>query len=110
MVDELIRLDKAIVGIDVLITKAETAAEANGLFKAKDVIYSQQRYFADVQPIRHGRWTDNVYKYVKSLDAYFIQAKCSVCGRYSDRIDIYSRFMSNECCSRCGARMDGDTE
>lgn len=65
---------------------------------------------ADVKPIRHGRWTDNVYKYVKSLDAYFIQAKCSVCGRYSDRIDIYSRFMSNECCSRCGARMDGDTE
>lgn len=65
---------------------------------------------ADVQPVKHGRWTDNVYKYVKSLDAYFIQAKCSVCGRYSDRIDIYSRFMSNECCSRCGARMDGDTE
>ena len=63
---------------------------------------------ADVQPVKHGRWTDNVYKYVKSLDAYFIQAKCSVCGRYSDRIDIYSRFMSNECCSRCGARMDGD--
>ena len=65
---------------------------------------------ADVQPVKRGRWTDNVYKYVKSLDAYFIQAKCSVCGRYSDRIDIYSRFMSNECCSRCGARMDGDTE
>lgn len=63
---------------------------------------------ADVQPIQHGKWTDNVYKYVKSLDAYFIQAKCSVCGRYSDRIDIYSRFMSNECCSRCGARMDGE--
>lgn len=54
MADELIRLDKAIVGIDVLITKAETAAEANGLFKAKDVIYSQQRYFADVQPV--DRW------------------------------------------------------
>ena len=64
---------------------------------------------ADAEPVKHGRWTDNVYKYVKSLDAYFIQAKCSVCGRYSDRIDIYSRFMSNECCSRCGARMDGDT-
>lgn len=63
---------------------------------------------ADVQSVKHGRWTDNVYKYVKSLDAYFIQAKCSVCGRYSDRIDIYSRFMSNECCSRCGARMGGD--
>ena len=65
---------------------------------------------ADVQPVRHGRWTDNVYKYVKSLDAYFIQAKCSVCGRYSDRIDIYSRFMSNECCSRCGAKMDAEPD
>lgn len=54
MADELIRLDKAIVGIDVLITKAETAAEANGLFKAKDIIYSQQRYFTDVQPVN--RW------------------------------------------------------
>lgn len=61
---------------------------------------------AEVQPVKRGRWTDNVYKYVKSLDAYFIQAKCSVCGRYSDRIDIYSKFMSNECCSQCGARMD----
>lgn len=58
--------------------------------------------------VKHGRWIDNVYKYVISLDAYFIQAKCSVCGRYSDRIDIYSKFMSNECCSRCGARMDGE--
>ena len=52
MADELIRLDTTIIGIDAVINKAETAAEANALFKAKDVIYSQRRYFADVQPTK----------------------------------------------------------
>lgn len=42
--DEYIRLDTTIIGIDNLIAKASTAEEANALFKAKDVIYSQQRY------------------------------------------------------------------
>ena len=43
--DEYIRLDTTIIGIDNLIAKASTAEEANALFKAKDVIYSQQWYF-----------------------------------------------------------------
>lgn len=54
--DEYIRLDTTIIGIDNLISKASTIEEANALFKAKDVIYSQQRYLTDVQPVRYGRW------------------------------------------------------
>ena len=65
---------------------------------------------SDVQPIKHGRWYHNTSKYISELDAYFIQACCSCCGRYSDRVDSYSQLMSNEHCSYCGARMDGDAE
>lgn len=68
---------------------------------------------ADVQPVKHGRWYHNTSKYISELDAYFIQACCSCCGRYSDKIDGYSQIMSNENCSHCGARMDlkdGDAE
>ena len=54
MADELIRLDTTIIDIDSLINKASTAEEAKVLFTVKDVIYSQQRYFADVQPV--DRW------------------------------------------------------
>ena len=122
MADEYISKQRAkdLMGCCLASAKAQYKAEKNEFKKARygDYISTIQAMIdvvgavevADVQPVKRGRWTDNVYKYVKSLDAYFIQAKCSVCGRYSDRIDIYSRFMSNECCSRCGARMDGDTE
>lgn len=46
--DEFIKLDTTIKGIDDLISKATSTEEASALFKAKDVIYSQQRhcYFA----------------------------------------------------------------
>lgn len=54
MADELIRLDTTIISIDSLINKASTAEEAKALFTVKDVIYSQQRYFTDVQPV--DRW------------------------------------------------------
>ena len=62
----------------------------------------------DVQPVKHGYWYHNTSKYISELDAYFIQACCSCCGRYSDKIDAYSQIMSNENCSHCGTRMDGD--
>lgn len=62
---------------------------------------------ADFTPAS-GKWVDNKSQYIKELDAYFIQAKCSVCERYSDRIDNYTGIMSNECCSHCGAKMKGD--
>ena len=60
---------------------------------------------ADVQPIKKGHWYHNTSKYVSELDAYFIQARCSCCCRYNDRIDQYSQVMSNEHCSYCGADM-----
>ena len=69
--------------------------------------------FSDAQPVKHGHWYHNTSKYISELDAYFIQACCSCCSRYSDRIDAYSQIMSNENCSHCGARMDlneGDAE
>ena len=62
----------------------------------------------NIQPVKHGHWYHNTSKYVSELDAYFIQACCSCCGKYSDRVDSYSQQMSNECCSHCGARMDGE--
>lgn len=51
MADEYIRLDTTIIAIDNLINEAATGTMARTLFKAKDTIYSQQRYFTDVQPI-----------------------------------------------------------
>ena len=63
---------------------------------------------ADVQPVKKGHWYHNTTKYISELDAYFIQACCSCCGKYSDRVDLYSTIMSNEMCSHCGARMNGE--
>lgn len=64
---------------------------------------------ADVQPVKKGHWYHNTSKYISELDAYFIQACCSCCGKYSDRVDLYATIMSNEMCSHCGAKMDGGT-
>lgn len=58
MSDELIRLDTTIIGIDSLINKVSTVEEAKALYAAKAVIYSQQRYAADVQPIKRGHWEE----------------------------------------------------
>lgn len=63
---------------------------------------------ADVQPVKYGHWYDNTYRYIGELDAYFIQACCSCCNKYSDRVDQYTKIMSNETCSHCGANMRGD--
>ena len=67
--------------------------------------------FIETMPVievKRGHWYHNTSKYVSELDAYFIQACCSCCGRYSDRIDQYSQIMSNETCSHCGADMRGE--
>lgn len=95
MADEYIRLDTTIIGIDSLINKASTAEEAKVLFTVKDVIYSQQRYFTDVQPIKHGRWLDIKEDSMISL--------CSECKHYG-----HPRF---NFCPNCGAKMieGGDT-
>lgn len=109
---DYIRLDTTIMGIDGLINEAPTGSQARALICAKDMIYDQQQYVSEMKPVKRGHWYHNKSKYISELDAYFIQACCSCCGRYSDRIDIYTTTMSNEFCSHCGARMikDGDAE
>ena len=104
MADELIRLDTTIVGINVLITKAETAEEANGLFKAKDVIYSQQRYFTDAKPVKRGKLEERI-GYGGWGDTYY---HCSVCG--SDWVFEEGTPKANEWnfCPHCGADVRGD--
>ena len=105
MADEYIRLDTTIIGIDSLINKAKTAAEANELFKAKDVIYSQQRYTADVQPVKRGRWERLVSR--QSGLHYEVGALCSYCNEYvvagCRRIAMPFAF-----CPHCGADMRGE--
>jgi hypothetical protein len=90
MADELIRLDTTIIGIDSLINKALTAEEAKVLFTVKDVIYSQQRYFTDVQPVVYAHKTINVGR----------RSYCSNCGKLAIMEDF---------CSKCGAKVkDGE--
>lgn len=97
MADELIRLDTTIIGIDSLINKASTAEEAKVLFTVKDVIYSQQRYVIDVQPVKRGKWENtNTPNHLR----------CSKC----DVIHFIAQYPHAEInfCPNCGARMDGD--
>ena len=106
MADELIRLDTTIIGIDVLITKAETAAEANALFKAKDAIYNQQRYAIDAQPVKRGKWETwgYIFKGIEWL-------RCSRCGKPADV--SYFKLLEGKIepatlsiCGCCGADME----
>ena len=85
-------------------------AYAEGRVKANDGLVSvlDDINASDVKPVKHGHWYHNTSKYVSELDAYFIQACCSCCNRYSDRIDQYSQIMLNETCSHCGADMRGE--
>lgn len=62
----------------------------------------------NVQPVRHGHWEDHHATYIKQLDACFVQARCSCCGRYSDKMD-YSQYLDLEYCSHCGADMRKET-
>ncbi len=94
MADEYIRLDTTIIAIDKLINEAATGTMARTLFKAKDTLYSQQRYVIDVQPVKRGYWTD------LNNDAIF-HYECSCCKEHTG---WHEKF-----CPNCGARMDGDS-
>jgi uncharacterized CHY-type Zn-finger protein len=103
MADELIRLDTTIIGIDSLINKASTAEEAKVLFTVKDVIYSQQRYFTDVQPVKRGKWFHSKKNY-----GFII---CSQCKHEAYWDTDYGQQLFDYC-PYCGARMmrDGDAD
>jgi DNA-directed RNA polymerase subunit RPC12/RpoP len=104
MADEYIRLDTAIIAIDNLINEAATGSIARALFNAKDVIYSQQRYSADVQPVKRGYW-EEVTDYGGWGDTHY---RCSVCGEEWYLEDGKPKDNDMNFCPRCGARMDGE--
>lgn len=114
--DEYIRLDTTIIGIDRLITKASTAEEAKLLFTAKDVIYSQQRYFADVQPVKRGFWKALMMSEETGWDLSLTcghdavcEYVCSVCGKPAI-VDEFGAVFLPDYCPNCGTRMDGDSK
>lgn len=56
---------------------------------------------SDVQPVRHGRWSECY------TDSRLYSGICTVCGKASIR-SIKENPL--EYCPKCGARMDGDVE
>ena len=50
---------------------------------------------ADVVPVVHGRWTDNI-------GGFFEVASCSICGERCITTGITANY-----CPNCGAKMDG---
>ena len=117
MADEYIRLDTTIMAIDRLINESATGTMARTLFKAKDTLYSQQRYFTDVQPVKRGHWKDIMMSEATGWDLSLTGGRdavcetvCSVCGNccaFGGDGDLYL----SPYCPNCGARMikDGDT-
>ena len=89
MAVELIRLDTTIKGIDNLINNAKTAEEAVELCMAKDVIYSQRRYTADVQPIN--QWT-NVEERVPESSGYYL----CYCSTGETEVDYFDRDIEDD--------------
>lgn len=53
----------------------------------------------DVQPIKHGRWSECY------TDTHHYSGICSVCGKASIKSLTESLY---DFCPKCGARMDGD--
>lgn len=54
---------------------------------------------ADVQPVRHGRWTEKQVPDEEFFCGYHIELRCSCC-------DEEGLYMSPYC-PNCGAKMDG---
>lgn len=73
-------MKKAVVGIDV---------------------YVENMPAADVQPVKHGRWSECY------TDSRLYSGICTVCGKASIR-SIKENPL--EYCPKCGARMDGDAK
>lgn len=102
MADEYIRLDITIMGIDGLINEAPTGSQARALFRAKDMIYGQQRYVSEMKPVKHGRWIDHEKFERKNCN---VCIECSVCNTWFG----HDCIPKTKFCPNCGARMDGDT-
>ena len=101
MVDEYIRLDTTIMGIDGLINEAPTGSQARALLCAKDLIYDQQRYVSEMQPVKRGRW-EELTDYGGWGDTHY---RCSVCGEEWYLEDGKPKDNNMNFCPRCGADM-----
>lgn len=106
MADEYIRLDTTIIAIDHLINEAATGTMARTLFKAKDAIYSQQKYAADVQPVNQCKMIPQNPDCRGYTDTFF----CTNCQLHIHLGFIGQRYGGNYCIE-CGAEVeDGDAE
>ena len=74
--------------------------------------------FADVQPVKHGRWIETHISLCKWIPEdekeeghsfYMAELKCSCCGRYN-AVTFVLTLNKPDFCQLCGARMDGETE
>jgi hypothetical protein len=120
MDDEYIRLDTTIIAIDNLINEAATGTMARTLFKAKDTLYSQQRYVIDVQPVKRGRWITKAEDYYKAWQdsgrswdymPYFVTGKHIACSECFIEYDVCTEGIEHWTgCPCCLARMDGEQD
>ena len=108
MADEYIRLDTTIIGLDGLINEAPTGSQARALLIAKDMIYDQQRYIADVHPVKRGHWESGQYLWETG------QTRCSNCMAefYADDLMCIAGDDKNipDFCPCCGADMRGEND
>ena len=99
--DEYIRLDTTIMGIDGLINEAPTGSQARALLCAKDMIYDQQRYVSEMNPVKRGKWV--YYKNNGIWDTH----KCTVCNTpFELPMDVVPSSVFCYC-PHCGASMSG---
>lgn len=106
MADEYIRLDTTIIAIDSLINEAATGTMARTLFKAKDMIYNQQRYAIDVQPVKKCRMIPQN----PDCRGYTEEFICTNCQLHI-HLGFIGKNYGGNFCLECGAEVeDGDTE
>ena len=95
MADEYIRLDTTIMGIDGLINEAPTGSQARALLCAKDMIYDQQRYVSEMEPVKRGRW-------IRIIGALYECTECKA-KLWLGSMDPANKY---HYCWMCGAKMD----
>lgn len=82
----------------------ECLATAFGDRMAEDII--KLIPIADVQPVCHGHWIEEVREIGETFRLYQTYIHCSECGK-----EHYSGTLPKpNFCDECGARMDGDSE
>lgn len=97
--------------------KRENKRLEEGYQKSIGVIAATDCVECKAEPVKHGEWEDvkfseGVFKDNDDSDDIGISitsAKCSLCQRYSERLQQYRPQMPAYC-SHCGAKMDGGAE